>query len=116
MSSWNKNYTSGDVVLLSYYPHKEDKSQGEPRWVICLEDLHDSIIAVPLTKNTSHQIHNPGSLIITKDCEEGKKMKLLYDSLILPNRALRIYKPKGRKYGSCSDELIDKLLELVEIS
>ena len=63
MSSFNKSYTSGDVILVGF-PHEEDKTKGEPRWIICLEDLHDSIIAVPLKSQISHQKNHPDSFII----------------------------------------------------
>ena len=42
-------------------------------------------------------------------------MNLLYDSLIVADRALRMPKPYGKKQGSCSDELIDKLAKIVKV-
>ena len=115
MSSFNKSYTSGDVIEVGYFPHEEDKTGGEARWVICLEDLQNEMIAVPLKSNTSHQKDHPDSFIILQDSDEGKRMNLLNDSLVIPDRARRMPKVYGRKHGVCSEEFIDQLIKIVNI-
>jgi hypothetical protein len=114
MSSPTKYYSTGDVIVL-YVPHKEDNTIGEDRWAICLEDLGDEIIMVPLTKKTLQKKRNPKSFIIKKDSDEGKSMKLLYDSLVLVNRASRKRKLIAIKHGYCPEKLIDKLHKLVDV-
>jgi hypothetical protein len=113
MPAFTKKYTSGDVIKVSFFKHEDDTS-GEPRWLICLEDLHDEIIAVPLKSNLSHIIHNPKSFIIQKSSEEGKNMGLANDSLVVPERACKIKKVSGIIHGFCSEELIEKLSELIK--
>jgi hypothetical protein len=114
MSSFNKNYTTGDIIFVSFFANEENKTQGTSRWLICFEDLEDEIIVIPLTKNTSQIKYYPDSFIITKESEEGISMGLLYDSLVLPSRAERIKKVSALKNGSCSEDLLDKLNELVK--
>ncbi|HUX56660.1 MAG TPA: hypothetical protein VMV77_06780 [Bacteroidales bacterium] len=115
MSSFTKYYKAGDVITVPYFPHEEDKTQGESRWLICLEDLGDEIIAIPLKSETTHIKDHPKSFIIEKDSEDGKSMKLQNDSLVVPDRAQRIRKLSAFKHGNCSDELIDRLHGLIEI-
>lgn len=112
MSSFNKNYTAGDVISIAFFKHEDDPN-GEPRWIICVEDLQDEIIAVPLKSTINHQIHQPNSIIIDSESEEGKRMGLKNTSLIAPNRARQIHKPEGIKRGSCSEGFLDKILELI---
>ena len=114
MSSFVKNYTTGDVISVAWFPHEEDKSQGEARWLICLEDLQNEFIAVPLKSTTAHLVNFSKSFIIKKDSEEGKRMNLLNDSLVVPERARQRCKVLAKIEGHCSAELIDKLNELVK--
>ncbi|MDO9339466.1 MAG: hypothetical protein Q7T72_02950 [Bacteroidales bacterium] len=114
MSYFTKNYKAGDVISVAFFPNEENKKQGEPRWVICLEDLGDKFVAVPLKSDTSDIKHHPKSFIIKQDSEEGISMNLLNDSLVMPDRATNMNKIFVLKEGNCSEGLIDKLHELVK--
>ncbi|MDO9341557.1 MAG: hypothetical protein Q7T72_13670 [Bacteroidales bacterium] len=114
MSPFSKNFTTGDVISVAWFPHEEDKTQGEARWLICLEDLQDEFIAIPLKSTTNHLKDQPNSFIIQKDSEEGKRMNLLNDSLVVPGRAIQRRKVKASIEGHCSVDLIDKLNELIK--
>jgi hypothetical protein len=114
MSSFSKNYKTGDVISVAWFPHEEDKTLGEARWLICLEDLEDEFIAVPLKSNTDHLKDQPKSFIIEQNSEEGKRMHLLNDSLVVPGRVKQMRKVIASIEGHCSEELIDKLNELVK--
>jgi hypothetical protein len=114
MPLFTTNYKTGDVIHVVYFENEENKDQGTARWLICLEDLGDKIVAVPLTKNTSQLTRYPKSFIITKDSEDGLMMGLLYDSLVIPSRVATIKKVQAHKNGSCSEDLLDKLIELVK--
>jgi hypothetical protein len=114
MSSFSKNFTTGDVISVAWFPHEEDKTEGEGRWLICLEDLQDEFIAIPLKSATHHLKDQPSSFIIPKDSEEGKRMNLLNDSLVVPGRTRQMRKVFAKIEGSCSMDLIDKLNELIK--
>lgn len=114
MSSFTKSYTTGNVISLPFFQHEDDKNCGEARWLICLEDLQDEFIAVPLKSNTDHKEFHPNSFVIEKNSEEGKRMNLLNDSLVVPDRAKQMRKIFASVHGSCSEVLIDKLHELVK--
>lgn len=44
----------GNVIRLPYFPHKENKNEGECRLAIIIEDLQDKFFVVPLSCQT-HQ-------------------------------------------------------------
>jgi len=48
---------AGDVIVLPFFPHQEDKYSGEPRWIIILEDYGDQFRIIPMTCQ-NHQSHN----------------------------------------------------------
>ena len=114
MPSFSKAYTTGDVISVAWFPHEDDKTKGEARWLICLEDLENEFLAVPLKSTTEHLTVQPKSFIIKKDSDEGKRMQLLNDSLVVPGRAGVRPKVEALIHGRCSDDLIDKLNELVK--
>lgn len=111
--SSTKNYTSGDVVVV-YFQHQEDKSQGEPRYIICLQDMQTEMVAVPLKGNLDHQRNHPGSFVIYSDSDEGKQMGLIKNSLVVTSRATIMPKIPGIIKGKCSEELLDRLDELLK--
>ena len=114
MPSPSKKYTSGDVITVFYFPHQENKTKGEMRWAICLDDLGDEFTIVPLKSDISDIKHHPNSFIIEADSVEGKRMKILNDSLGMPDRARQVRKIEAFIHGSCSESLCDKLHELVK--
>lgn len=109
MSPLTKDYTTGDVLCVLYFPHVENKEEGEPRFLICLEDLEDKAYVVPMTKKLKQQKCYPKSFVINESSPEGRSMKIPYDSLIIPERAAIIRKPEAFKHGKCSDDLLDQL-------
>jgi len=113
MSSFSKDYKTGDVISVAFFPHQEDKTQGEPRWLICLEDYGNDIYAVPLKSNLSHQKHHKDSFVIKKDSNEGKLMKLKNDSLVVTDRAQRIKKVRAIIHGECTKNLMERLQNLI---
>lgn len=109
MSPLTNDYGVGDVICLVFFPFEENKSDGKPRFVICLEELEDSIFVVPLTKNLNRFDQYPKSIEIMKDSSEGKGMQIIYDSLIIPEKASVIRRIKAFKHGKCSQDLLDRL-------
>lgn len=107
---------AGGVNVIPFFPHQENKNQGEPRWIILLEDHIKSVLIVPLTKQT-HQIDNyPKSFIVKKDSPEGKSMGLPFDSIVMIERVTEMSTfvlSKAKQYGTCPDQLIDKINELL---
>ncbi|GEM_PF-5903163 len=106
----------GDVVLVGYYGHQEDKSVGEARWIIVIEDLQDEFEVVPMTSEVSQKYRYPKSFIVDDTSVEGKKMGLKYPSLIMPER--KSNKKKIAFYnsivkGKCSDDFLEKLIALL---
>lgn len=112
MSPLTTTYTTGDVICTPYFPHVEDPSEGEARYLICIEDLHDNIIVVPLTKNLNQLDRFPKSFIIRKTSSEGQLMKIPVDSLVVPEKAKMIKKLGMYKHGRCSDDMLEQLCSL----
>jgi hypothetical protein len=111
-----KNLSVGDVVVVGYFGHAENKSVGEPRWVIITEDLQDEFEAVPMTKQVHQKSHYPKSFIVESNSPDGIKMGLEYSSLIIPGRKAIIKKIAFNKCyvkGKCSEEFLDKLIALL---
>ena len=110
------NYSAGSVLAIPYFPNQENSQNGEPRWIIVVEDLEDKVQILPLTSQL-HQIkHYPKSIEIKKDSAEGLQMQLTSDSIILVERTL-IWKKtmieKAYIKGTCSEELIDQICKLI---
>lgn len=107
---------AGGVYVLPYFPHRENKEEGEARWVILLENHISTVLIVPLTKQV-HQIkHYPKSFLIKKDSAEGRQMGLLHDSLVLVERVTDMSHfviSKATQKGVCPDEILDKIQELI---
>ena len=101
----------GDVVRL-FFPHQENKNEGECRLGIIVEDLQDKFLIVPLSCQVHQKHHYPNSFIIHQKSPDGKLMNLSCDSLVMPNRASQISKKfiRDTSYvGSCSEEMLDKI-------
>jgi hypothetical protein len=112
MSPLTLSYSTGDVICDPYFPFKDDPESGNARFLICLEDLHDSIFVVPLTRTLRQQKHYPKSFIVQASSSEGQLMRIVEDSLIIPEKAITIPKLSMFKHGRCSDEMIDRLNSL----
>lgn len=105
----------GDVIVI-WYPHREDRQKGEPRWAIITEDLGDEFVIVPMSKQIHQQCLYPNSFIIERYSNDGVDMDLLYDSLIIPDRAQRFKKKFLKvieKKGKCNDETLDRILGIL---
>jgi hypothetical protein len=112
----------GDVLVIPYFPHKENKSEGEPRYVIIVEDLGNELLMIGFTSQL-HQLHHyPDGFIIRESSAEGRQMGLDQDSIIccgrlgvrkearLPKKFLSI--PPIIKKGTCPEDLLDKIMLL----
>jgi hypothetical protein len=108
-------YKRGDIASI-YFPNREDNTKATERYAIVIEDLGDEFILVPLTKQLHQKRHYPRSIQINKESSTGKQMGLLYDSLIVVERAVQL--PKLRitppSLGSCPQTLIDKVVRLLD--
>lgn len=109
MSPLITTYTTGDVICTPHHPFIENPSEGNARYLICLEDLHDSITVVPLTTQLKQQKHHPKSFVITKASTEGQLMQIPEDSLVIPEKTITIKKLSMYKHGHCSEEMLDRL-------
>jgi hypothetical protein len=49
-------FSQGDVLIMPFFRNQEDKN-GQPRWVICVEDLQDKMIIIPMTSQIHQQRH-----------------------------------------------------------
>jgi len=105
-------YTTGDVICTPHFRFIENPSEGNARYLICIEDLHDSITVVPLTTQLHQQKHFPKSFVITKASIEGQLMDIPEDSLVIPEKSQTIKKLSMYKHGHCSDEMLDRLISL----
>ncbi len=111
-----------DVLVLPFFPHNENKQEGEARYAIVLEDLGNEWLLLGITSQVHHLQHYPDGFIITKNSADGKQMGLIYDSLIccgvegvrktftMNKKFLTI--PPIQKKGTCSEVLLDKILHL----
>ena len=102
----------GGVYIIPYFPHQENKNQGEARWIILLEDFVKTVLIVPLTKQTQQISNYPKSFIIKKDSPEGKQMGLPHNSIIMIERVTEMSKfviSKATQCGVCSEELLEKI-------
>lgn len=106
----------GTVVVVMYFPHQEDRTKGEPRWVIVTEDLQDKLEIVPMTSQTDQLNRYPKGFIISDKSAEGKLMGLEGPSLFMPERKVikdKIAFSKGMVKGKCSDDFLDNLIALL---
>jgi hypothetical protein len=108
-------FIRGDVASI-YYPNQEDPKKGTERYAIVIEDLGDEFILVPITKQLHQKVHYHHSILIRKDTTTGKSMGLLYDSLIVVERAIQL--PKLRitlpKLERCPQKLVDLIMNKLE--
>jgi hypothetical protein len=107
----------GEVVVVPFFSHQEDKYSGEPRWIIILEDFGDKYRIVPMTCQ-NHQANNyTKTKVLLKSSEEGKSMGLTCDALVIGDRAKEVSKVVMNKNfpnpGKCSEDLLDELLQLL---
>lgn len=112
----------GDVLVIPYFPHKENKSQGEARYVIVVEDLGNEFLMIGFTSQLHQLSHYPDGFIIKEASPEGKQMGLELDSIIccgilgkrkearLSKKLLSI--PPIIKKGTCPEDLLDKIISL----
>ena len=111
-----KPISAGDVVVVGYFGHAENKSVGEPRWVIITEDLQDEFEVVPMTKQLQQKSRYPKSFVVDSNSPDGIKMGLEYPSLIIPDRKAIIKKIAFTKCyvkGKCSEFFLDDLINLL---
>lgn len=112
----------GDVISIPYFPHKEDKKNGEPRWAIIIEDLQNEFLLLGLTTQLHQLDHYPDGFIIQKDSIDGLEMGLIDDSIVccgtiqyrkeftMKKTFFRI--PPMKKRGECSEEMLDRIINL----
>jgi hypothetical protein len=110
-----KRYTRGDVASI-FFPNQEDPTQATEHYAIVIEDFGDEFILVPLTKQVHQKKRYPRSIEVKKDSQRGRKMGLLYDSLIVIERALQLPKLKitPPNLGVCPEELINEIMDVLE--
>jgi hypothetical protein len=107
----------GDVLLIPYFPHQEDR-EGEPRWIIVIEDLESHYEIVPFSKQM-HQISRyKKTITILHNSIEGQEMGLTSDSIIICDRNKQVPKssldrPPCKKKGNCPQSTLDEILELI---
>lgn len=106
---------SGDVIVLPFFGHQEDKTQGEARWAIILEDLGDSYSVIPMTCQTNQVSKYSKTIIVKLKSKDAIQMKINCDSLIIVDREAQLSKVHMKAIhpvGKCSESLIDKIFEL----
>lgn len=106
----------GDVFIVPFFPHQEDKHAGEPRWVIVLEDLGKVFSIVPMTSELKQESKYLKTIRIDQLSPEGIAMQLEADSIIILDRELSLpefsFKEKYKR-GKCPEELIDRIIEML---
>jgi hypothetical protein len=109
------SFKPGDVASI-YFPNQEDPSKATERFAIVIEDLGDEFILVPITKQLHQQSRYPNSILIRHDKATGKQMGLIYDSLIIIERAIQLPKLKitPPKIGTCPNSLLIKIQDKLE--
>lgn len=107
------NIETGDVIMLSFFPHEEDKTQGEARCVIVLEKYDDKCSIVPLTCQAKQSVRYNKFIEVEKNSDEGQEMGLICDSLIIVDREIELPKVVLNKIlstqGTCPDDLLDEI-------
>src|ERR1700752_700097 len=107
---------AGDVYIVPFFRHQEDRRDGEARWIIFLEGYGKTISVVPMTKQI-HQADNYQKVIeVLKDSAEGRMMGLPYDSIIICDREEEMSHfviGKWKKKGQCSEEMLDRIFKLL---
>jgi|SRR5579872_2956616 hypothetical protein len=112
----------GDVLVVLFFAHKENNNEGEPRWVIVVEDLGDEFLLIGLTKQLRQLSKYPDGFIVYENSTDGKQMGLEYDSIICcgesgvrkeqiaKKKILKI--PPIIKKGTCPENLLEKIISL----
>ncbi|MGL5889059.1 MAG: type II toxin-antitoxin system PemK/MazF family toxin [Bacteroidia bacterium] len=108
-------FNRGDIASI-YYPNQENSRQGTERYAVIIEDLGDEFIFVPITKQLHQKKNYPDSILIKKDTTTGKQMGLLYDSLLVVERATQLSKLRITlpKLGTCPEKLLNTIIFKLE--
>lgn len=112
----------GDVLVVPYFAHEEDKNDGEPRYVLVIEDLGDEFLLIGFTKQLHQLYRYPDGFIIKQNSSDGIQMGLAHDSIICcgvlgvrkEQRAKKKFLgiPPIIKKGTCPTDILDKVMLL----
>ena len=103
-----------DVVNVPAFPNQEQSSETTGRPAIILEDLENSVIIIPVTKQINQASRYQFILIIEKDTPEAKAMGLTYTSMLIIDRAFTLNKIRlTNVIGKCPDSVINKIEEMI---
>jgi len=108
-------YEVWDLVHCVGVPNQENPTQATARPVIIYEDLVETAIIIPLTKNINQEKKYNYTLRIEKDSEDGKILHLKNTSILALDRIVKISKYLlVRKIGKCSEDLIEDIEALIK--
>jgi hypothetical protein len=101
-------FKPGDVIALPYFPNEENKNEGTARLVLIVEVFNDSYLIVPFTKQTHQSANYTKCIEILKESALGKNMGLLFDSILVLDRQLKINKiiAKPPILGNCGEDFL----------
>lgn len=106
---------SGQVIVLPFFPNQEDKTEGQARWAIIIEDLQDAYLIVPMSCQQHQETRYRNTLKIAKDSVDGKEMQLTCNALVIIDRSYElpkiIFKTSILKKGVCPEHVLDEIFE-----
>jgi hypothetical protein len=96
---------------LPFFPNQENPILGTVRWIFICADYGNSVDIIPITKQLKQSTHYQKAVTVLKDTDEGKLMKLEFDSLFVFDRVITLPKttfisPPCHYKGRCSDSFI----------
>lgn len=107
----------GDVVVLPFFHHQENRQKGEARSVIILEKFDDACCIVPLSCQDHQEVNYEKCFTIDKNSPDGQQMGLICNSLVIVDRESQYPKVVMNKIidklGTCPDEVLDQIHELI---
>ncbi len=103
-------FKRGDVLCIPYFPNQENSNNGTARYVLVVEDFHDGYTIIPFTKQLHQSNNYKNTILIKKDDEEGIKMGLIHDSILIIDRKteVNLYTLTPPVIGKCSEDFLEK--------
>ena len=106
-------FNVGDVGYIPFFPFQDDINNGNPRLIIVYDEFVDICSIVPCTTNLDQEARYKNTIVVYKNSEDGKKMGLPFDSLIIVDRYEAEFKTLRMmpfvKTGTCPDSILDKI-------
>jgi hypothetical protein len=110
-----RKYEIWDVVNVPAFPNQEDPGETTGRPTIILEDLEDSAVIFPITKQIDQASRYKYVILIDENSDEAKTMGLRFTSILILDRAYPLPKMRlANVIGQCPDSIIIQIETLLE--